>query len=271
MSLRITLSLVFATLALVAPLLGQQNPTVSSQPLTVQRDPQAITLLTQALNAAGGTAAVGSIQDFTGTGNVTFYWAGQDVPGSIIFKGRGTTQFRLDASTASGNLTVIANNGAGSVARPDGTTAVLSLPVTLNLGSATLQVLNIAAALGDSSMSILNEGSSTYNGTQVTVVRVERALPSTGSSNPIPDTASARDLFIDSNTHLILAVRDRAYPKDGIGPTTPHDLVFSDYQNVNGVLVPFAIKEEIDGQVTMTVQLSQVTFNTGLSDSNFQQ
>ncbi len=271
MSPRITLSLVFSTLALVAPLLGQQNPTGSSRPLAVQRDPQAVALLTQALNAAGGTAAVGTIQDFTGTGSVTFYWAGQDVTGSIIFKGRGTAQFRFDATTASGNLTVIDNNGSGSVARPDGTTAVPPLPATLNLGSATLPALNLVEALGKSSMSILNQGSSMYDGTQVTVVRVERALPSTGSSNLIQDTASVRDFFIDTSTYAILGVRDRAYPKDGVGPTIPHDWVFSNYQNINGVLVPFALKEEIGGQVTMTVQLTQVTFNTGLSDSDFQQ
>ena len=41
------------------------------------KDPQALTILNASLNASGGLAAISSIQDFTGTGNITYYWAGE--------------------------------------------------------------------------------------------------------------------------------------------------------------------------------------------------
>jgi hypothetical protein len=40
-----------------------------------QRDPQALAILTQAVNAAGGIAGLSTIQDFTATGQITYYWA----------------------------------------------------------------------------------------------------------------------------------------------------------------------------------------------------
>ena len=47
-------------------------------------------MLTQALNAAGGTSAVSMIQDFTGTGTITYFWAGQEVSGPVTVRGLGT-------------------------------------------------------------------------------------------------------------------------------------------------------------------------------------
>jgi outer membrane lipoprotein-sorting protein len=45
---------------------------------------------------------------------------------------------------------------------------------------------------------------------------------------------------------------------------------FSAYQAVNGVLVPFSVSEFVAGQQTMAIQLSHVTFNSGLTDSVFE-
>ena len=52
------------------------------------KDPQAVALLTQFLNAAGGLSAISSIQDFTGTGTITYNWAAaqyiQDVMSRLL-------------------------------------------------------------------------------------------------------------------------------------------------------------------------------------------
>jgi len=49
-----------------------------------------------------------------------------------------------------------------------------------------------------------------------------------------------------------------------------HEISFSDHRLASGLLVPFAISEKIAGQQTWTIQLSQITFNAGLSDPDFQ-
>ena len=43
-----------------------------STPSAASRDPQAVTVLNQALSVAGGAAAITAIADYTGTGNITY-------------------------------------------------------------------------------------------------------------------------------------------------------------------------------------------------------
>jgi hypothetical protein len=81
---------------------------------------------------------------------------------------------------------------------------------------------------------------------------------------------ATRDFFVDPNTFQILSSQDSAHPKDNLSETCPHEMQFSNYQSTNGVLVPFAITETVCGQVTDTITLSQIAFNTGLTDSDFQ-
>jgi hypothetical protein len=38
---------------------------------------------------------------------------------------------------------------------------------------------------------------------------------------------------------------------------------------VNGILVPFSINEQMGGQKTRDIQLTQISFNTGLQDAAF--
>ncbi len=75
---------------------------VSAQ--TAQRDRQAISIINQTLAAGGGAALLSTIQDFTGTGSITYYWDPQ-VNGSMTVKGRGLGQFRIDATLPNGRRT----------------------------------------------------------------------------------------------------------------------------------------------------------------------
>jgi hypothetical protein len=69
-------------LVLVWPLRSgaQQQPT---------RDTQALTVLAQSLNAAGGVQAAAAVKDFTAAGTIAYNWAGQRVEGSVTFRGLG--------------------------------------------------------------------------------------------------------------------------------------------------------------------------------------
>src|SRR5207302_8995380 len=71
-------------------------PSAAQQP-PPQRDPQAVTILQRCLVAAGGAQAFGAIQDFLASGTITYYWAGQEVIGSVTAQGKGLTEFRLDS------------------------------------------------------------------------------------------------------------------------------------------------------------------------------
>jgi TPR repeat protein len=51
--------------------------------------------------------------------------------------------------------------------------------------------------------------------------------------------------------------------------TFSEEIYFADYRSVSGMLVPFHQTVFIDGQLNTDFKLTSVTFNVGLSDSDF--
>src|SRR5258708_10191611 len=104
------LLLFFAACLVPASLAGQQT----AHP-AIQRDDQAVTVLRNAVSAAGSAELLGAVRDFKGSGKITYYWAGEEVQGDVTVLGRGTTQFRLDASLPEGVRSLTVNGGDGFV------------------------------------------------------------------------------------------------------------------------------------------------------------
>jgi hypothetical protein len=235
------------------------------------RDPVAVSVLSQAINHAGGTAAINAIQDFTATGSITYHWEGKQVQGDASIKGRGRTQFRLDASLQDSARSVVVNDGKGSVKDIDGTTRPLFHEDLIDFGSPTLPVTQVLAVLQDTSTSIAFAGLVTQNGQQVEDIRVHKTYDKKADPLGIRTKLTTRDFFIVPSTFDILSVQDTAHPRNNSSNGCPHKMRFSDYRLVNGVLVPFAIIDMIGGQKTASIKLTQITFNDGLTDSDFQQ
>lgn len=255
----------FSALVLIAPIQAQQSPPST----TPTRDPQALTILTQCLQAAGGTQAIAAIQDFTATGRITYNWANQPVQGSVTVRGRGTGQFRLDANLADGNLSWAVNNGIGLYKKLDGSTTHIFFPNAVNFGSLTFPYAYIAASLADPSTNISYIGIDTKNGKKTYDIRLQQTFSSERDPNGVLSKLTQRDFFIDTGTFQIVRTADMVHPEKVATIDIPHEMDFSDYRSVNGVMVPFSIGEMTVGQHTYTIQLDQVHFNTGLQDSDF--
>src|SRR5882762_4717408 len=92
----------FCLLLYATPVMGQQTQPTSTPP-PVTKDAQAVSIVTQALVAAGGIPAITAVADYTGSGNITYrLGVNQDVQGSVTVRGKGLAQFRLDAKLPSG-------------------------------------------------------------------------------------------------------------------------------------------------------------------------
>jgi len=237
----------------------------------VQRDPQALTILTQVLNAAGGGTALAAIHDMTATGTITYYWAGEEVQGTVTVKGRGTGQFRLDASLPDGVRSWGVNNGTGFVKEQDGSKNQIPYHNTVNFGSLTFPFAYILAAPRDNSTSITYVGLETKDGRQIHHIRMRKIFPSDDDPGDILSKLSTRDFFIDPVTFQVVSTLDMVHPLNASTIDYPHEMLFSDYRPANGFLVPFSITEVATGQRTYTIQLNQVTFNGALKDSDFDQ
>lgn len=240
-------------------------------PPAPSRDPQAITILTQCLQAAGGAPAIAAIQDFTGSGTITFNWANQNVSGSVTVKGRGRGQFRLDADLSNGTLSWAVNNGDGFYKELDGSTRHIFYPNAANFGSLTFPYVAIAASLSDHSTSISYVGVNLQNNQKTYDIKMQQNFSSDRDPTGILGKLTRRDFFIDTQTLQVLRISDMVHPGKIATVDIPHELQFSNYQAVHGVVVPFSISEITNGQHTYTIQLTQISFNGGLQDADFQQ
>lgn len=254
---------VFAFLLVSAASNAQQTPTSPT------RDPQALSVLGQALNAGGGSQSVAAIQDFTASGIITYFWADQQVQGSATVKALGVSNFRLDANLPAGMQSWVASKANGSEKTTDGTISDLVWANQIKRLSLTFPLALIASAVNNASTQITYAGRTSYQGHSVYDVRIQQTLPSTVDPNGTSSARTAQDFLIDSSTFVVLGVRDQLYGESSRQKAQAHEIQFSNYQSENGVQVPLAVSEFIDGQETWTLQLSSISFNTGLTGSDF--
>lgn len=242
-------------------------PLVAQQ--AVQRDAQALTVLSQYVQASGGLQTVTATQDYTESGNVTFNWAGKQVQGTVVTKGRGATQFRMDSQTAEGNETWLVDGLSGTVVTVDGRTHNLAPYNLKNAGSLTLPVIRIAAALSNPTTSIRYMGQVTENSHLAYQIRLTPPVEKGLAVISRLDGPGIIDLFLDSTTYQLIAEVETFHGDRNVTQTYSEEIDFSNYQATNGVLVPLTVMEKVSGQQTWSITLGNVTFNTGLSDADF--
>lgn len=231
----------------------------------VQRDQQALAILAHSIAAAGGLEQLTSIQDFTETGTVTYYWTGQPT-GNITVKSRGLQQFRIDADLPEGRRSTVVNGYGGAVKEVNGWTRHIRPQSAADAGSMTFPYLPLIGAMQDTSTSIIYRGLVTQDGASVQDVQIQRSYSK--QQDPLGNRGKleARDIFIDPNTYLVVAVSDQiVYGSVAV----PHEVLYSNYKLESGVSVPLTITETMNATTTLTMQLTQVTFNSQVNDADF--
>ncbi len=242
-------------------------------PLPAPKDPQAVSVLSQALAVAGGTAAIAAIADYTATGNVTYHW-NPEVQGSVTVLGLGFDQFRVDANLPRGMHSSVISTGQTKMKAEDGRLTQYPPPYPVPSsdaytfqppmfpGSLVVPHTQLAVVLTHPRFSITYKGIVQLDGSSVHDVQMQRVMP--GQTQPDGMTEyHTVDFFIDTITLQLVMTQDNV-PKHIV-----RQIRYSDYRLVNSVLVPFSISEQMGGQKTRDIQLSQIGFNTGLQDSAF--
>lgn len=252
---------------LPASLLAQHG---TQAPATPPRDQQGVSILAQTLIASGGLPAIAAVLDFKATGNVTYYWAGEEVTGTTTVTGRGTDQFRIDSAISSGTYTLLVNKGSGELKDIRGRTIPIAFQNAVNKGNLIFPLAEITARFQDTTVGITYVGLTTIDGHQLHQIRTRRILTSDTGHGQLINKLTTRDFFIDPQTFQVVATLDMGHPDDIAQVDFPHQMLFTDYRTINGILVPFSITERVAGQTTWTIQLSQITFNNGLGDTDFQ-
>src|SRR5258708_31632468 len=120
----------------------------------VRKDSQAVSIVTQALNVAGGMASILSIGSYTATGDVTYHFR-EELQGTVILKSGDLNHFRMDSRLPNGTLSVVTSEGRTSIRGQEG--SVQTFPNRQHLGpsSPVLPFMRLPAALNDPRLNLL--------------------------------------------------------------------------------------------------------------------
>jgi hypothetical protein len=254
------------------PITPQQTQPVAILP-PATKDPLAVSVLNQSLSGAGGALAIKAVADYTATGNIIYHW-NPEVQGGVTVRGLGLGQLRVDANLPRGMHSSVISGGQTSTKAEDGAVSQYPPPYPVPSsdafpyqppmfpGSLVLPHTQLAAVLNDPLFSISDKGVVQIDGHAVHDIQAQMVFP--GQTQP-DNMAEYQiiDFFIDTSTIQLVMIQDNV-PKHIV-----HQIRYSDYKTVSGVLVPFSIGEEMGGQKTREIRLDQASFNTGLQDAEF--
>jgi len=248
---------------------------VASKPLrsqqsapTTQRDPQALAVLQRCLSAGGGAQAFATIQDFLASGTITYYWAGQNVVGSVTAQGKGQTEFRLDSLLPQGTRSFKVVGTAGSITTEDGKTSAVSYYSLMTAANLTFPGGRIAGVLNNSAATLQYVGLVPFETAQAYQIHVAPLIDPSLSPPSGAAQFGSFDLYVDSTTYQLVELSESVWPAKNDQPVR-HEIRYSSYQSAGSVMVPYGISEFVNGQETWSISFSSISFNNGPSDSIF--
>jgi len=257
MSLRFFLLAILLFASFATPVYSQARPS----------DPQAVAILTQSLGAAG--VVLNPVEGLTATGTITYFWAGQPVQVAATLRAHGPDQFRIDASVPGGMRSVSVGRDAGGRLDADGKFTEIPLHNRMSLGGTAFPYLPIAAVLKDPEMTLSYVGLVEDGLRQLHQIRAIKSFSSEQDPNGVLAKLTQTDFFVDAQTNLIVKVSDITHPIETLTEDYPRETEFEGYSTKSAIAVPGLVRQKISGQTVWELRLSDVSFNTPLSDADF--
>jgi len=243
------------------------QPSGTSAPSQVT-DPKAAALVASAAAAMGGVQSL-AVQDFTATGDITYYWAGTEEKGSATVRGKGLNELRFDSVLANGTRSWAVNAGSGSLRDTNGKITSIPFHNAITLGNLIFPAARLQSLSIDNTASLTYGGTSSIENSSFEHLGVHKNLfqkDPDGSGNRLMDA----DFYFEPSTHLLVGIHDQTHPTRSMTVDVAHSVYFGDYRPVNGIMVPFSVSEYVGGQKVWSLQITDIKFDTGLSDSDFQ-
>jgi outer membrane lipoprotein-sorting protein len=253
---------VFPILCGVPLLWGQAAP-------AGERDPQAISILARSHAAMGGSAAA-AISDIHISGRTLVQRPqGDEVSGTVTFDFAAPDKSRV-VIDAGGEVSTHVVNGKSAVATAKGRSRRLPLQTMIHKRPEELPVLSEVSNWNDPSFHVSYVGLESLDGRPVHHVKVQQPPRGTTRIHQDLSNLSAVDLYIDSESYLLLK-RSRVVPGiQDYRQTLQVEETYADYRPAGKLLVPYSISFYIRGQKIMTVTIDSVAINSGLNAAEFE-
>jgi hypothetical protein len=266
-------------LVFTIPIRAQQSsPTAPTAPPSANA--QGATLLQQGLAAGtGGT----QITDMTLTGASTVAGKAGPQSGSVTLLATAAGQEQLTFTGPDGThidtRDFSPGHHAGNFSMPGGISGKTPPQNLTGIHPAWFfPAFILAKSSSSTNIAASDLGQETRNSTPVRHLAVWLQIPSMGANlQAVVQDVTQEDLYLDPSSLLPVAMTFRSRGFDPKNPTTPlraiptnpveveQEVRYSNYQSVQGVPVPFHIQIYVLGGLVDDIQLSSVSFNTGVS------
>jgi hypothetical protein len=238
---------------------------------------QAATLLAQSLSALIGSSTV---SDVTLNGNAQSIAGSDDESGTVVLKAMAPGESRMDLTLSGGSRSEIrsldsANGPTGAWSGPDGVQHAMAYHNLLTDSSWFFPALTIQRLISNTAVVATYVGQQTLNGQSVIHVSIsEPPAFATASSAPAAISAAMQhltqmDFYLDPNSFLPVALSFTTHADSNARLDIPVQILFSNYQNIGGVQIPFHVQKFLNGNFYLDLQVQSAALNTGLSPSGF--
>ncbi|HYY73085.1 MAG TPA: hypothetical protein VE778_05780 [Candidatus Bathyarchaeia archaeon] len=252
-----TYVLAFLSLLLAFPVFGQQATS------TVQRDLQAVAVLQASVRAMGGSIP----SDSTATGTVTLTAGTSTQSGNISILTRGTEQTSEQIQTSQVSTTTVYSNLQANAIN-DSASTPLSAELAATSRSVVFPLLSMASTLNNADSCLSYVGIESVNGASAHHIRYWNSFNSHANLQFLAEFTLA-DIWIDAASYLPQRISQIRRGGRGLEPRITLDTVFANYQKIGGAAYPLLIQRSLNGSPWMTITITNVSFNTGLTDSSF--
>jgi len=248
-------------------LLSSSLPVRIQQPVSsVPQDSQALSVLKQSVVAMGAVVP----GDSSATGTVTITAGSDSEQGNITIQTRGSSQTLEQVSTASGTKKAVYSNGVANdtdhLATQSKTMYSAELAASSQGALFPLPLFSVILSSPESAYQYV--GLESIEGTDCHHIRVWQTFASQADFAYLAPF-SVRDIWINSATNLPAKMAYSLHAGTGAEPSTSVEISYSKFQQTGGIQYPFAIAKSLNGTPWLTITVSSVSFNTGLSDSTF--
>jgi hypothetical protein len=186
-----------------------------------------------------------------------------------VFLARGTTKSRVDLTVnGGGKRSEIRNNLLGPVGRwinPDGRSGKYAPHNCWTDAAWFFPAFSSLANVDNPRFVFSYLGEETWNGLATKHLRVYQTQLWFKEAQRL----STMDFYLDPSSLLVLRVTYSIHPDNNMSVNLPAEVRFADYKLVNGAEVPFHIQHLQGSALVMDIAVSSASFNSGLSDANF--
>ncbi len=232
------------------------------------RDPQAITVLRNALAAMGSTAAAGLLQDSV-TQAIISWPTNSSAPASTTsITTKGMNRIRVDTTANAKASSIIYDRGRQLRSGGKGWQVAPSANSRFRRVD-HLPALFLAYELSRSDFSASYVGIESVGAATAHHITLSR-ISSMGNALDAKFTKDSQiEVFVDPTTFLIVKVSFTHFSEIDWRIGLPMEIDYSAYRSVGGMMVPFTQVTNFNGKPIYELHITSVAFNQSVADATF--